>query len=191
MFAPKMHDLVLTRSQGMDKSKFHWRSLSRILRKVETFGVWRRIRVPLPNNRTYDRKGGQNVTVRCHARCIKYIRDAQPADFRRLATSSKMSLEEDEDDEEDEASDDENDKGEQDNEDMDVDVINEQLMQVDADAIEEVPREIPQWTMNVPMPNIIFNLIDSAGKDGISSMVGLCVSSKPCFANRYRMRCNE
>jgi hypothetical protein len=149
----------------MDKSRFHWRSLSRILRKVETYGVWRRIRVPLPTNRSYDKKGGHNVTVRCHARCIKFLRDITVDDWRKLANSAKMSIEEDED----EASDGD-DKGEQENEDMDADMFNEQLAKVDVDAIEEDPREVPQWTMYSPMPNIVFNLVKTAGKEGISSM---------------------
>jgi hypothetical protein len=164
---PTVFGLRLIISQGMDKSRFHWRSLSRILRKVETYGVWRRIRVPLPTNRSYDKRGSPNVTVRCHARCIKFLRDMTNEDWRKLAYSAKLAIQEDED----EASDGEDDKAEQDNEDMDVEAFNEQLANVDVDAIEEDPREVPQWTVNLPMPNIIFNLVNSAGKEGLSSMV--------------------
>lgn len=154
----------------MDKSKFHWRSLSRILRKVESFGVWRRIRVPLPASRSHDRKSGQNVTARAHARCIKFLREVTEDDLRRLVSSSKASLEVD--DEGDEGSDaEDDDKGGKENDDMDVDAINEQLAHVDVDLIEEIPREVPQWSVDIPMPNLIYNLVTAAGKGGISSMV--------------------
>ena len=153
----------------MDKSKFHWRSLSRILRKVESFGVWRRIRVPLPASRTYDRKTGQNITARSYARCIKFLREVTEDDLRRLVSSSKASLEVD--DEGDDGSDAEDDDKVGKENDMDVDAINEQLAHVDVDLIEEIPRELPQWSMNIPMPNLICNLVKAAGKGGISSMV--------------------
>jgi len=162
----------------MDKSRFHWRSLSRILRKVEVFGVWKRIRVPLSSNRTYDKKGGQNVTVRAHARCIKFLRDITEDDLRRLANSSKGPLVED--DEGDDGSDAEDGKDEKENDDMDVDAINEQLARVDVDAIEEVPREVPQWSMNVPMPNIVYSLVQATGKNGMSSMVSIIHISLIC-----------
>jgi hypothetical protein len=56
---------------------------------------------------------------------------------------------------------------------VDVDAINEQLAHVDVDAIEEIPRQVPRWTMTIPMPNLIYNLVTGAGKQGVSSMVGI------------------
>lgn len=161
---PEINTKIL---QGMDKSRFHWRTLSRMLRKVEAFGVWRRIRVPLATNRTYDRKGAKGVTVQAYSRCLKFIRDITNEDWRKLSTSSKLSVEEES--EGDEASDIE--QGEKDNEDVDVDAINEQLSRVDVDAIQEIPRDLPRWNVYTPTPNIVFNLIQSAEKDGLSSMV--------------------
>lgn len=162
--------------QGLDRSRFHWRSLSRILRKVEAFGVWKRIRVPLPNNRSYDKKGGGTVTVQCHARCIRFVRDISADDWKRLANSSKMTIGE-EDEDEDGSSDVEEEKGEREDEGVDVDAINEQLAHVDVDAIEEIPRQVPRWTMTIPMPNLIYNLVTEAGKQGVSSMVGIAAPS--------------
>lgn len=115
------------------------------------------------------------MTVQCHSRCIKFIRDITTEDWRRLANSSKMTI--GEDDEEYEASDAEEEKGEREDEGVDVDAINEQLARVDVDAIEEIPREVPRWTMTIPMPNIIYNLVKGAGKEGISSMVRVASNS--------------
>lgn len=163
----------------MDKSRFHWRSFSRILRKLESLGVLKRIRVPLKLNRKYKKKEANReriISEQCHARCVRYLRDMYASDWRKVLTAfskNTVNMEDEEGEErEAEASEDEITKGDKDGDELDAEAARE-LECVDVDAVEEIPREVPQWRIDKPLTNIIFNIVDKAGKDGITSMVWL------------------
>jgi hypothetical protein len=166
--------------QGMDKSRFHWRSLSRILRKVETFGLWKRIRVPLP------KKHRNTVGAKAHARCIKLMRDLTDDDLRRLV-NAKCSAD---------TSDSEGGGGGVNSDDggnkNDNDAEDDQDLDLDEDAAAELAdlavaqdegengdntggvledkREVPQWSPYHPIQNVVQEIVDASGKDGVSSM---------------------
>lgn len=161
----------------MDKSRFHWRSFSRILRKLETLGVLKRIRVPLKLNRKYKKKEANKeriISEQCHARCVRYLRDMEASDWRRVLTAfskREVNMEDEEGEEgEAEASDDDIAKVDKHGDDLDPEAVKE-LEGIDVDAVEEIAREVPQWRIDKPLTNIIFDIVDKAGKDGITSMV--------------------
>ncbi|KAI5793241.1 hypothetical protein EDC01DRAFT_91164 [Geopyxis carbonaria] len=157
---------------GMDKSRFHWRSLSRILRRVESLGIWRRIRVPLNLSRTYRKKEGEGeqvVAERCHARCLRFLRDPTDEDWRKIASSSRAEISIEDEDDADDGSDAEDGKRGKDNADIDADAANA-LAKVNVDAVEEIARELPAWNVNFPVANIIYDLVNATGTTGLSSM---------------------
>jgi len=160
----------------MDKSRFHWRCFSRILRKLESLGVVRRIRVPLKILRKYRKTQGPSeiaITEQCHARCIRFIREMERGDWRKILTtfSKREFVAEDEDDGDAEGSEDEAAKGSNNIEDEDP-VVAQELGQVNVDeAVEEIIRDPPQWRKDKPLTTTIFDIVDSCGKSGISSMV--------------------
>lgn len=166
----------LKRKLGMDKSRFHWRSFSRILRKLESLGVLKRIRVPLKLNRKYTKREANReiaISEQCHARCVRYLRDMDACDWRKVLTAfSKREVNmEDEEGEGGgavEASDDDIAK-DKDADELDADAAKE-LENVDVDAVGEIDRDTPQWRVDKPLTNIIFDIVDKAGKDGITSM---------------------
>ncbi|KAI5839302.1 hypothetical protein DFP73DRAFT_219762 [Morchella snyderi] len=167
----------LKRKLGMDKSRFHWRSFSRILRKLESLGVLKRIRVPLKLNRKYTKREANReiaISEQCHARCVRYLRDMDACDWRKVLTAfSKREVNmEDEEGEEGggaaEASDDDIAK-DKDGDELDADAVKE-LENVDVDAVGEIDRDTPQWRIDKPLTSIIFDIVDKAGKDGITSM---------------------
>lgn len=139
----------------------------------------KRIRVPLKLNRKYKKKEANReriISEQCHARCVRYLRDMDASDWRKVLTAfskREVNLEDEEGEErEAEASDDEITKGDKDSDELDPEAVKE-LEGVDVDAVEEIPREIPQWRIDKPLTNIIFDIVDKAGKDGITSMVWL------------------
>lgn len=155
----------------MNKSSFHWRNLSRILRRIEGIGVVKRIRVPLQVNRKVTKTNTAEVelTEKCHARCIKYVRDMTPEDWRKLAAfSSAGGVQYDEDEP---ASDDEIDQAAKDGLEADPQAVQE-LADVDVDKVEDISRDrdLPLWNMNQPMNNIIHDIVDWYKTEGISSM---------------------
>jgi len=136
--------------------------------------------VPLNGTRSNTKKGGPSVTVRAYTGCLKFNRDMTADDWRKLATLSKFSLEDE--DEGDNASDAEHNKTDKGPENIDVDVVKEQLAQVDPEAIEEMSRDVPQWNMDVPLQNTVYDVVQSTGTNGISSMVsGIRVDSCDFF----------
>jgi hypothetical protein len=160
----------------MDKSRFHWRCFSRILRKLEALGVLRRIRVPLKILRKYKKREGASeiaITEQCHARCIRYLRDMEDGDWRKILTAFSergLALDEEDDGDAGEVSGGDIADVDDDVEEIDAEAVKE-LGEVNVEAVEEIVREPPYWRKDKPLTTIIFDIVDAAGKDGISSMV--------------------
>jgi hypothetical protein len=130
-------------------------------------GIWRRIRVPLPGKERRHEKNG--APTACHANCLRFIRDITRDDWRKLEISLKLNVEYDDD--ADDLFDAEEGKDGKSAEDVDLEAINEHISRVNVDVIEDEHREPPIWIPDIALPNLIFSLVNGAGKDGISSMV--------------------
>ncbi|KAF8477313.1 hypothetical protein BDZ91DRAFT_843996 [Kalaharituber pfeilii] len=164
----------LKRKLGMDKSRFHFRAFARIIRRVEKTGCLRRIRVPLQLDRHKKRKSAPaGFTDKCLARCIKLIREPTQFDWEQTLNVIMKRTSEDADDENGEGGDDVDDDGEKDGSKVD-DAIDDdavaKLENAEGELVEESPRTLPKWTADRSLENIIYDAVDAAGIDGISSM---------------------
>ncbi|TGZ83339.1 hypothetical protein EX30DRAFT_394559 [Ascodesmis nigricans] len=161
------HDLKI--KLGMDKSMFHSRTLSRILRRVECLGVWRRIKVPLNINRTVRSKDSSQhgVVEKCHARCLKYLRDLTDDDWKMIGNSTRPAIAVEEDDQDDGGESDA--EGTKEAKQLDVEAA-KQLAVTSADAVTEESRQLPIWTPDLPLPNLVHYAVDKTGQEGLSSM---------------------
>lgn len=158
----------------MDKSRFHWRCFSRILRKLESLGVVRRIQVPLKVPRKFKKKEGSSevaIDDQCHARCVRHIRDMEDEDWRKVLTafSKREFVQDEEDAAEVGASDAESAKVDSAGE-VDPEAVKE-LGRVGVGGVDETTRDPPQWRKEKPLTTLIFDIVDAAGKDGVTSMV--------------------
>ena len=93
-------------------------------------------------------------------RSIQLMRDPSEADRRKFITRSKLLQSQVQDDDDDANQDDELEDAESDND--DAGVVEQ--------AVEHLKRIPPQWTPDQLYTNFLFNIIDSAGPQGISSM---------------------
>jgi len=154
----------------MDKSRFHFRAFARIIRRVEKTGCLKRIRVPLKLTRhKKTRTIPTGFTDKCLARCIKLIREPNEQDWEQTLS---VTLKRDADDADDENGG-EGDDGEKDNDqddELDDDAV-AKLENVEGDLVEESSRIIPSWVPERSLENIIYDAVDAAGVDGVSSMV--------------------
>lgn len=159
---------------GMDKSRFHSRTFSRLLRRVECTGVWRRILVPLQMNRKYRSAAtnNQDVIDKCHARCLKFVRDITEEDWKRIGTSTKPAIRAAEEDDDD-GGDDSDAEAVKDLKALEADeaAAVKELAAANVEEVEEEVKRLPLWTPDVPMVNIMQRVIDEAGTKGLASMV--------------------
>jgi polyphosphate kinase 2 (PPK2 family) len=69
-----------------------------------------------------------------------------------------------------EVSEDDGAKADDNAEEVDAEAVRE-LGEVNVEAVEEATRYPPQWRKEKPLTSTIFDIVDAAGKDGVSSMV--------------------
>ncbi|KAF8430301.1 hypothetical protein EV426DRAFT_542339, partial [Tirmania nivea] len=163
----------IKRKLGMDKSRFHFRAFARIIRRVEKTGCLKRIRVPLKLTRhKKTRTIPTGFTDKCLARCIKLIREPNEQDWEQTLSVTLKRGADDVDDETGEGGNEGDDDGEKDNDqddELDDDAV-AKLENVEGDLVEESSRIIPSWVPDRSLENIIYDAVDAAGMDGVSSM---------------------
>lgn len=122
-------------------------------------------------NRTVRGKntGDQAVVEKCHARCIKYLRDLTEDDWKMIGNSTRPAIAVEEDDQDDGAISEA--EAEKEAKQLDAEAA-KQLETTNADAVPEESRQLPIWTPYLPVPNLVYHAIDKSGEDGLSSMVG-------------------
>ncbi|KAF8450108.1 hypothetical protein BGX38DRAFT_1269609 [Terfezia claveryi] len=163
----------IKRKLGMDKSRFHFRAFARIIRRVEKTGCLKRIRVPLKLTRhKKTRTIPTGFTDKCLARCIKLIREPNEQDWEQTLSVTLKRDADDVEDENGEGGNEGDDDGEKDNDqddELDHDAV-AKLENVEGDLVEESSRIIPSWVPDRSLENIIYDAVDAAGVDGVSSM---------------------
>lgn len=164
--------------QGLETPSWQLNVFKRLVRKLELIGCIRRVKARA------DEAGGGRI----HA-CIKFIHEPENQDWRLkwdLSLPEGLALLNPPETEV------EVDAESEDNTDEQAQSVQSAICyanrgserQQSKDHLHELGRVIPQWMPGKPMANLLFNLVDATGTEGISTMVvtrGLfCYRDEPC-----------
>lgn len=157
----------------MDKSRFHFRAFARIIRRVEKTGCLKRIRVPLNLTRHKKSKSSSvGLTDKCLARCVKLTREPNVNDWEQTLNVTLKCTAEDADEENGDGVNDGDEEKVDNVDDVDYDAV-AKLENTEGDLLEESSRILPSWVADRSLENVIYDAVDAAGIDGVSSMVSI------------------
>ncbi|KAI9816906.1 MAG: RNA polymerase III transcription initiation factor complex subunit [Pycnora praestabilis] len=161
----------LKRKLGIWDSVWHSRNFGRTVRRLEAMGCVVRIKA----------RSVYSTPSRSSHRCVKLLREPEDREWQlisdplsSISAPSRESVNCDVDD--DPEADEEDDEPESSLR------VDDQIENVEeGNALQEVGRVLPRWTPDRPLANILFDIVDESGTDGVSTMALKAMCTGPFY----------